>query len=71
MGGEAADLRKAVQSRGEAVLQEGVELVQSIDAPSSWDTGVWDLSAAPCCSVAYRLLHVAPCPVVVVKAPER
>jgi len=35
MGGEAADLRKAVQSRGEAVLQEGAELVKSIDAELS------------------------------------
>lgn len=35
MGGEAADLRKAVQSRGEAVLQEGADLVKSIDAELS------------------------------------
>jgi nucleotide-binding universal stress UspA family protein len=32
MGGEVADFRKAVEARGQQVLQEGAGLVKSIDA---------------------------------------
>jgi nucleotide-binding universal stress UspA family protein len=98
MGGEVADLRKAVQSRGEEVLQEGSALVTSIDADLPVEAilvderpadslvdlavqrdaraivvghrGMGPIRGAVLGSVTYRILHEAPCPVVVVKAPE-
>jgi nucleotide-binding universal stress UspA family protein len=97
-GGEVADLRKAVESRGAEVLNEATALVSDLDpsvqveavlidarpADSLVDLatergaraivvghrGMGPIRGAVMGSVTYRILHSAPCPVLVVKAPE-
>jgi nucleotide-binding universal stress UspA family protein len=97
-GGEVADLRKAVEARGEEVLRAGAKLAAEADASLPIETilvderpadsladlaaqrgarvivvghgGMGPIKGAVLGSVTYRILHSAPCPVLVVKAPE-
>ena len=97
-GGEVADLRKAVEARGEEVLITGAKLAAEADASLLVETilvderpadsladlaaqrgarmivvghrGMGPIRGAVLGSVTYRILHSAPCPVLVVKSQE-
>ena len=97
-GGEVADLRKAVEARGQEVLRTGAKLAAEADASVPVETilvderpadsladlaaqrgaraivvghgGMGPIRGTVLGSVTYRILHSAPCPVLVVKAPE-
>jgi nucleotide-binding universal stress UspA family protein len=98
IGGEVADLRKAVEARGHEILRSGAGLAAEADAGVELEMilvdrrpadSLADLAAergaraivvghrgrgpirgAILGSVTYQILHSAPCPVLVVKAPE-